>query len=60
VWVMRQPEGEKGLNDCGGVRWETGLRALDPDVPSASAGAHVVTPAGMVLDGSSDRIEPPT
>ena len=32
----------------------------DPDLLTASAGGHVVTPSGMVLDGSRDRIEPPT
>jgi hypothetical protein len=38
---------------------EMGLQAQDPDVPAASAGSRVVTPAGMVLDGSLDRIGPP-
>jgi Di-haem oxidoreductase, putative peroxidase len=38
---------------------EMGLQARDPDVTTASAGARIVTPAGMVLDGSRDRIEPP-
>jgi hypothetical protein len=38
---------------------EMGLQAQDPDVTTASAGGRVVTPGGMVLDGSLDRIEPP-
>jgi Di-haem oxidoreductase, putative peroxidase len=38
---------------------EMGLQAQDPDVTAAAAGARVVTPAGMVLDGALDRIEPP-
>jgi CxxC motif-containing protein (DUF1111 family) len=38
---------------------EMGLQAQDPDVTAASAGAQIVTPAGMVLDGARDRIDPP-
>jgi hypothetical protein len=38
---------------------EMGLQVHDPDVTAAVAGARIVTPAGMVLDGSTDRIEPP-
>ncbi len=36
-----------------------GLNAADPDLAKASAGGRVVTPAGMVLDGSLDRVEAP-
>jgi hypothetical protein len=40
---------------------EMGLQSVDPDTATASAGARVVTPSGMVLDGSTDSIEaPPT
>jgi hypothetical protein len=39
---------EMGLQDC-----------IDPDLTAASAGGRVVTPSGMVLDGSLDRIEAP-
>ncbi len=39
---------EMGLEDC-----------FDPDLATASAGGRVVTPSGMVLDGSLDRIEAP-
>jgi len=40
---------------------EMGLQAVDPDLGTASRGGRVVTPAGMVLDGSIDSIEaPPT
>ena len=35
------------------------LEAFDPDLAAASAGGHVVTPSGMVLDGSLDSIEAP-
>jgi Di-haem oxidoreductase, putative peroxidase len=38
---------------------EMGLQAHDPEMTEASAGARMVTPAGMVLDGAIDRIEPP-
>jgi hypothetical protein len=31
----------------------------DPDLLTASAGGRVVTPSGMVLDGSKDKISPP-
>jgi len=41
----------------GAFNAEMGLEAYDPDVAAASAGATVVTPAGMVLDGSQDAIE---
>jgi hypothetical protein len=40
---------------------EMGLQSVDPDLAAAAAGARVVTPSGMVLDGALDAIEaPPT
>ena len=38
---------------------EMGLQAIDPTLAAARAGARVVTPAGMVLDGSTDALESP-
>src|SRR5215831_5972488 len=43
----------------GAFNVEMGLQAVDPDLAAASAGSRVVTPSGMVLDGSIDRIEAP-
>jgi hypothetical protein len=44
----------------GALHKEMGLEASnDPDLLAASAGAHVVTPSGMVLDGKKDKITPP-
>jgi len=44
----------------GALHNEMGLVASsDPDLLAASAGGRVVTPSGMVLDGSKDRIEAP-
>jgi len=43
----------------GAFNAEMGLESVDPDLAAASAGARVVTPSGMVLDGSLDRIEAP-
>lgn len=43
----------------GAFRNEMGLMAADPDLLKASAGGRVVTPSGMVLDGSLDKIEAP-
>jgi CxxC motif-containing protein (DUF1111 family) len=44
----------------GAMHKEMGLEASsDPDLTAASAGGRVVTPAGMVLDGSKDKISPP-
>lgn len=43
----------------GALNAEMGLQTLDPDLATASAGGRVVTPSGMVLDGSQDAIEAP-
>jgi CxxC motif-containing protein (DUF1111 family) len=43
----------------GALNAEMGLRVDDRDLGAAAAGDRVVTPAGMVLDGGTDRIEPP-
>jgi Di-haem oxidoreductase, putative peroxidase len=43
----------------GAFNAEMGLESGDPDLATASGGGMVTTPAGMVLDGSIDRIEPP-
>jgi len=44
----------------GALHNEMGLEAsFDPDILAASSGARVVTPSGMVLDGSKDKISPP-
>jgi hypothetical protein len=43
----------------GALNAEMGLQVADPDLAAASAGARVVTPGGMVLDGSIDTIEAP-
>jgi hypothetical protein len=43
----------------GALNNEMGLEAADPDLLAASEGARVVTPAGMVLDGMADRLDPP-
>jgi hypothetical protein len=43
----------------GAFNAEMGLQAEDSDLAAASAGGRVVTPAGMVLDGSLDTIEKP-
>jgi hypothetical protein len=43
-----------------GLHNEMGLEdSSDPDILSASNGARVVTPSGMVLDGSLDKLGPP-
>jgi len=45
----------------GAFNAEMGLQVTDHDLAAADAGARVVTPAGMVLDGAVDNIEgPPT
>jgi len=44
----------------GALHNEMGLEASDdPDLAAAHAGSRVVTPSGMVLDGSKDKIEAP-
>lgn len=43
----------------GALHKEMGIEVNDPDLAKASAGQRVVTPAGMVLDGSQDTISPP-
>ncbi len=43
----------------GAFRNEMGLMGADPDLAKASSGGRVVTPSGMVLDGSIDKIEAP-
>lgn len=43
----------------GAMHKEVGLECNDPDLANAHAGARVVTPAGMVLDGSQDAIDAP-
>lgn len=44
----------------GALHKEMGLEAsADPDLLAASKGGRVVTPSGMVLDGSKDTISPP-
>lgn len=46
---------------AGALQDEMGLQAVDPDLAAAAAGARVVTPSGMALDGSLDSIKaPPT
>lgn len=43
----------------GALHAEMGLDAADPDLAVASGHGRIVTPSGMVLDGSLDRIEAP-
>ncbi len=43
----------------GALNNEMGLQAVDPDLSAAKSGAHITTPAGMVLDGSLDAVEAP-
>lgn len=43
----------------GALNAEMGLEAFDADLAQASSGGKIVTPAGMVLDGSLDTIEAP-
>jgi di-heme oxidoreductase (putative peroxidase) len=44
----------------GAFNAEMGIEAVDPDLQAAAGGGRVVTPSGMVLDGSRDQIETPT
>ncbi len=45
----------------GAAKNEMGIEAVDPDLYATSKGGVFTTPAGMVYDGSIDRIEaPPT
>ena len=44
----------------GALNDEMGLTAADPEVARAARGGRVVTPSGMVLDGSTDRIQMPS
>jgi mono/diheme cytochrome c family protein len=41
----------------GAFQAEMGLQPVDPDLAAAQAGARIVTPSGMVLDGRIDDIE---
>ncbi|MGE5275406.1 MAG: di-heme oxidoredictase family protein [Acidobacteriota bacterium] len=43
----------------GAFHAEMGLDSADPELALASAGGRVATPAGMILDGSLDRVEAP-
>lgn len=43
----------------GALNAEMGLQVADPDLAAADAGQRVVTPSGMVLDGTGDNIEGP-
>jgi hypothetical protein len=44
----------------GAFNAEMGIEGDDPVLAAAVAGGRVVTPSGLVLDGSLDRIEAPT
>ena len=43
----------------GAFQAEMGLQAVDPDLAAACSGSRIVTPGGMVLDGSKDVVECP-
>jgi Di-haem oxidoreductase, putative peroxidase len=43
----------------GAFKDEMGLEAVDPDLLAAHGGARVVTPSGLVLDGTLDTIKAP-
>jgi hypothetical protein len=43
----------------GALNDEMGMQAVDPELAAAKAGGRMVTPAGMVLDGSRDALESP-
>ena len=44
---------------AGALQNEMGLQAVDPDLMAAHNGARIITPSGMVLDGSLDQVEAP-
>jgi len=45
---------------AGALHNEMGMEdSTDPDLLAASTGGRIVTPSGMVLDGSKDKISPP-
>ena len=43
----------------GALQNEMGMQAVDLDLAQAAAGRRIVTPAGMILDGSLDKLDPP-
>lgn len=43
----------------GALNDEMGLQAVDPELDAAASGGRFITPAGMVLDGSVDKLERP-
>lgn len=43
----------------GAFQNEMGLQAVDPELSAAKRGGRIVTPSGMVLDGSTDALEAP-
>ncbi len=43
----------------GALNDEMGLQAVDPELAAAKAGGRMVTPSGMVLDGTLDLLEGP-
>lgn len=43
----------------GALQNEMGMQTVDPDLAQAAAGRRVVTPSGLVLDGSLDKLDPP-
>jgi hypothetical protein len=43
----------------GALHKEMGIEVSDPDLAKAHAGQTVVTPSGMMLDGSNDNIDAP-
>jgi hypothetical protein len=44
---------------AGAFQAEMGLQAVDSDLSTAASGGRVVTPSGLVLDGSVDLVSPP-
>ena len=44
----------------GALHAEMGIHIYDPDLDKASSGGKVTTPSGMVLDGSTDKIQVPS